>query len=162
VTAMGPVVSLDELGSLGTTLAKDNGQSSDRIDVDVDALNQQGMAVLRPVVFLLTDGAPTDPEWLDAFHRLVGRSWKRYPHVITYGFGAANGDVLGKVATAGAFLADRGVSQDTALLEAMGNLLNSLVASSRAGEMQIPRRATGFTSQPVDPEYATISAEYMD
>ncbi|MFJ8082210.1 VWA domain-containing protein [Streptomyces sp. NPDC096205] len=133
-----------------------------RIETDVDDLRAQGMAVLRPVMFLLTDGAPTDEHWHDAFRRLVDRSWNRYPHVISYGFGAANPDVLGKVATKAAFLAEAGVDQDRALLEALGSLLNSLVASSRAGEMQIPRHAPGFTEQPVSSEYLTVSAEYMD
>ncbi|MFJ3301679.1 VWA domain-containing protein [Streptomyces sp. NPDC086549] len=133
-----------------------------RIETDVDDLRGMGMAVLRPVMFLLTDGAPTDEGWHDAFRRLVNRAWPRYPHVISYGFGAANPDVLGKVATKAAFLADAGVDQDHALLEALGSLLNSLVASSRAGEMQIPRHAPGFTEQPVSAEYLTVSAEYMD
>jgi uncharacterized protein YegL len=133
-----------------------------RIETDVDELRGMGMAVLRPVMFLLTDGAPTDERWHDAFRRLVNRSWPRYPHVISYGFGAANPDVLGKVATKAAFLAEAGTDQNHALLEALGSLLNSLVASSRAGEMQIPRSAPGFTAQPVSEEYLTVSAEYMD
>ncbi|MEV6169917.1 VWA domain-containing protein [Streptomyces sp. NPDC051954] len=133
-----------------------------RIETDVDDLRGMGMAVLRPVVFLLTDGLPTDDGWHDAFRRLVNRSWSRYPHVITYGFGAADPDVLGKVATKAAFLADADTDQDHALLEALGSLLNSLVASSRAGEMQIPRSAPGFTAQPVSEEYLTVPAEYMD
>jgi hypothetical protein len=70
--------------------------------------------------------------------------------------------VLGKVATKAAFLAEAGIDQDRALLEALGSLLNSLVASSKAGEMQIPRSAPGFTEQPVSEEYLTVSAEYMD
>jgi uncharacterized protein YegL len=133
-----------------------------RIETDVDDLRSMGMAVLRPVMFLLTDGAPTDPRWHDAFRQLVDRSWPRYPHVISYGFGAANPDVLGKVATKAAFIADVGTDQDRALLEALGSLLNSLVASSRAGEMQIPRSAPGFTEQPVSEEYLTVPTEYMD
>ncbi len=133
-----------------------------RIETDVDDLRSMGMAVLRPVMFLLTDGSPTDEGWHDAFRRLIDRSWPRYPHVISYGFGAANPDVLGKVATKAAFLADAEVDQDRALLQALGSLLNSLVASSRAGEMQIPRSTPGFTEQPVSEEYVTVSAEYMD
>jgi uncharacterized protein YegL len=133
-----------------------------RIETDVNDLRAMGMAVLRPVMFLLTDGAPTDEDWHNAFRRLIDRSWPRYPHVISYGFGAANPDVLGKVATKAAFLADGGVDQDHALLQALGSLLNSLVASSRAGEMQIPLSAPGFTEQPISAEYLTVSAEYMD
>ena len=31
----------------------------------------------------------TDAGWQDAFRRLADRKWKRYPHVIAYGFGEA-------------------------------------------------------------------------
>ncbi|WP_237519964.1 vWA domain-containing protein [Streptomyces sp. HUCO-GS316] len=133
-----------------------------RIETDVDDLRSMGMAVLRPVMFLLTDGAPTDQGWHDAFRRLVNRSWPRYPHVISYGFGAANPDVLGKVATKAAFLADAGIDQDRALLQALGSLLNSLVASARAEETRIPRSTPGFTGQPVSEEYLTVPADHMD
>src|SRR5207244_4491047 len=83
-------------------------------DTDVAALLAQGRAVLRPAVFFLTDGAPTDPGWEQSFQRLVDKSWARRPHVITYGFGAAPREVLSKVATKAAFLAENGADQDTA------------------------------------------------
>ncbi|MFG1997575.1 VWA domain-containing protein [Spirillospora sp. NPDC048911] len=124
-----------------------------RIDLDVADLNAQGKAVLRPAVFFLTDGAPSDPGWEQSFQRLIDRTWNRHPHVITYGFGAAPEMVLGKVATKAAFVADGSSDQDAALAAAINSLLNSLVASSQAGEMQIPIRAEG---------YRTVPLEYMD
>src|SRR4051794_34054608 len=70
-----------------------------RIDVDLPMLNAEGKAVLRPCVFFLTDGEPMDPGWEFAFRRLVDKNWPRRPHVITYGFGAAEPAVLAKVST---------------------------------------------------------------
>jgi uncharacterized protein YegL len=124
-----------------------------RIDVDVNELNRQERAVLRPAVFFLTDGAPTDPNWQPAFRALVDPSWKRHPHVITYGFGSAPEAVLSRVATKAAFLASPGVDHSEALTAAIGSLLNSLVASSQTEVLQIPQAAEGFVSLPI---------EYMD
>jgi uncharacterized protein YegL len=121
-----------------------------RIDHDVDQLNAHGLAVLRPAVFFLTDGAPTDKRWQEAFQRLADRSWRRHPHVITYGFGAAPPDVLGKVATKAAFIAESGVDQASALISAVSSMLNSLVASSQSESLQIPQSAPGYISLPIE------------
>jgi uncharacterized protein YegL len=124
-----------------------------RIEVDVPNLTAQNKAVLRPCVFFLTDGAPFDNGWQAAFQRLTDKAWKRHPHVITYGFGDASELVLSKVATRAAFVAEGGADQDEALARAINGLLNSLVASARTEEMQIPVETTGYRSIPV---------EYMD
>jgi uncharacterized protein YegL len=121
-----------------------------RIDGDLPALRAQGKAVMRPCVFLLTDGAPTDPGWEAGFGALVDRTWHRRPHVITYGFGAASEQVLARVATKAAFLADGTAAQDEALAQAINSLLNTMVASARAEEMQIPTAAPGYRSIPVE------------
>lgn len=124
-----------------------------RIDIDVDELNAQGRAVLRPAVFFLTDGGPTDKHWDKAFRALVDPAWKRHPHVIAYGFGSAPEEVLSRVATKAAFLASPGVDHSQALTTAISSLLNSLVASSRSEVLQIPQSAEGFVS---------LAVEYMD
>lgn len=126
-----------------------------RIDIDVQALRARGKAVLRPCVFFLTDGEPTDTDWEPAFRRLVDPAWSRRPHVITYGFGSTSEKVLAKVSTKAAFLADGSGQQDEALSQAINSMLNSLVASARAGEIQLPVTApTGYRSIAVE--------EYMD
>ncbi|MFI5916458.1 VWA domain-containing protein [Dactylosporangium sp. NPDC051541] len=122
----------------------------ERIDVDIPALRAAGKEVLRPVVFLLTDGEPMDPDWHESFLDLVDRQWQRYPNVITYGFGAANADVLSKVATKAAFLAERGNTDRRALTEAITSLVNSLVASAHTEQMQVPQHVPGFTNIPFE------------
>lgn len=125
-----------------------------RIDHDIPALRDAGKGVLRPAVFLLTDGCPSDEEgWQPRFDELVDRNWKRRPHVITYGFGVAREDVLGKMATKAAFLADSDVQDREALTKVITSLLQTLVASAKADEMLIPTDLPGFVRVPV---------EYMD
>jgi uncharacterized protein YegL len=120
------------------------------IEADVPGLRAAGKEVLRPVVFLLTDGEPLDPDWHEAFLDLVDRQWQRYPNVITYGFGAANPDVLGKVATTAAFLAEGNATDERALSQAISSLVNSLVASAHAEQMQVPQQVPGFTTIPFE------------
>jgi uncharacterized protein YegL len=124
----------------------------ERIDVDVPALNDAGRAVLRPAVFFLTDGNPTDEEgsWTEAYSRLVDPTWRRRPHVITYGFGAANSDILGRIATKAAFLADEQLDQQEALAGVLSSMLQSLVTSARADQLLIPTDVPGFISVPVE------------
>jgi uncharacterized protein YegL len=121
-----------------------------RIDADLPALAAQNKAVLRPCVFLLTDGAPTDPGWEQWYQYLVDPNWPRRPHVITYGFGAATEPILAYVATKAAFVADGSAQPDDALSMAINGLLNTLVASARTEEMQFPVQTPGYRSIPVE------------
>ncbi|MEU4162654.1 VWA domain-containing protein [Actinoplanes sp. NPDC026670] len=122
----------------------------ERIDIDLPALTAQGKAVLRPIMFFLTDGAPTDGEWENAFRTLVDKGRRRRPHVVTYGFGAAPEEVLSRIATKAAFVADGSSGQDEALSTALHSMLNSLVASAQADELLIPAQASGYKSVPLE------------
>lgn len=125
----------------------------EQIDIDVPKLNADGKGVLRPAVFLMTDGAPTDADWLDAFQDLVAPDWRRHPHVITYGFGTAPPEILAKIATKGAFIAEQQTENRQAITEVITSMLRTLVASAKAERLQIPTDIEGFTSVPL---------EYMD
>jgi uncharacterized protein YegL len=121
-----------------------------RVDVDLPMLNAQGKAVLRPCVFFLTDGEPTDAGWEPALDRLTDPRWGRRPHLIAYGFGAASDAVLRRVGTKGAFAADGSAEPDEALSRAISSLLNTLVASARSEEMHVPTSAAGFRAIPIE------------
>jgi uncharacterized protein YegL len=121
-----------------------------QIDHDVPNLNAKGKAVLRPAVFFMTDGVPTDPGWETAFGELVAKDWRRYPHVITWGFGNARQDVLSKIATKGAFIAKQHTGNQQAITEIITSMLRTLVASAKAETLQIPKDVEGFTSLPVE------------
>jgi uncharacterized protein YegL len=126
----------------------------EQIDHDVEMLSAASIAVLRPVVFLLTDGAPTDRPvgtWQNGANLLQDASWKRHPHIVTYGFGGASELVLSKLATAAAYLAEGDmVSTGEALSAALASLLNSLVASAKVQQLQVPQEISEFKTLPLD------------
>lgn len=122
-----------------------------RIEADVRAMASKGLRVLRPVVFILTDGIPSDdPSWQDQLAELTDRSWKAYPNIITYGFGNAREDVLGRIANIAAFAAEKGADNRAALAEALTSMLNSLVASAKTRDFQVPEEVKGYRSIPVE------------
>lgn len=122
-----------------------------RIDQDVEQLNAgRRRAVLRPAVFVLTDGEPMDRNWAGPLASLTDRSWRRYPHIISYGFGDANEAVLGQIATRAAFLAVDVEQKKEAIVSMMTSLLKTLVESASAEEFRIPTEVPGYRSVPVE------------
>jgi uncharacterized protein YegL len=126
----------------------------DQIEMDLPRLGSVGVRALRPVVFLLTDGAPADrpqQRWIDSFTALTDPEWGPHPHVITYGFGDAVESVLKRMATAAAFIADPLQGTDSqALTTALNNMLNSVVASAMSEAVQVPERVSGYRSLPLE------------
>lgn len=123
------------------------------IDGDVEQLIAVGREVLRPVVFVLTDGQPTDERgylsdaWRTSHAQLVDRAWKRHPNVVPFGFGGATPDVLRDMATipGAAFIAKDPGNTDS-LKTIFATLLNSLVASQQSNELRLPREVDGFVT----------------
>ncbi len=69
-----------------------------RISVDLPRLKGHGFSVHRPVVFFLTDGAPTDREdWRAVRTRLL--SQPAAPNILSFGIGDADPAVVGEIAT---------------------------------------------------------------
>ncbi|MFI6540949.1 VWA domain-containing protein [Nonomuraea sp. NPDC050547] len=127
----------------------------ERIESDIPTLRGKGVAVLRPVVFLLTDGNPTDRPggvWKDALTSLLDPDWRAHPRTITYGFGDASEAVLKQVSTLAAYIADDDRRDDNknALASALNSLLNSLVASAVAQQLLVPEKVEGFKTVPLD------------
>jgi Mg-chelatase subunit ChlD len=121
------------------------------IDQDVPFLSGVGREVLRPVVFLLTDGQPTNDEghrsedWKRDYETLVDRKWPRHPNVVPFGYGDVSPEMLAEVCTieGAAFIAKVGGTGD-ALRRVIPTLLNTLVASARDGDLRLPAEVPGF------------------
>ncbi|MEU3457696.1 VWA domain-containing protein [Micromonospora sp. NPDC006766] len=121
-----------------------------RIDADIDDLRNLGRAVLRPAVFILTDGAPMDKNWAGDFSALTDKGFRRRPHIISYGFGNANAAVLGKIATKAAYLATEVDNEKEAIVSMLTSLLNTLVTSANSQELRIPDQVDGYTRVPIE------------
>ena len=146
-----------------TEYAKVFDMVRERIDEDVPALRNANRLILRPAVFLMTDGAPTDgmrPEdkppvaderiWKASLSRLVDPAWERRPHVVTFGFGQANERVLGTVATLQAFIATAQGHEAEALREVFAFLVKTLSISASSGQLNVPTEMEGFRSVPLE------------
>ena len=134
-----------------------------RIDVDIASLNGMNRRVLRPVVFFMTDGAPSDgakpgdpkltPDhqvWRQSLARLIDPAWDRRPHIITFGFGQANASILGQVATLQAFAAADPRNQEESLRKVFASLVATLAASANSGGLRLPEQVDGFREVPLE------------
>ncbi|MGY0234287.1 vWA domain-containing protein [Longispora urticae] len=138
--AMIPEVKCDGLTEYGKAFRLIKNQ----INIDVPALRAQGRGVLRPTVFMLTDGGPSDKNWEQDFADLTDRQWPRHPHVVTFGFGTAPAAIIGRIATKKAFIAQDVLGGSTAITTFLGELLNTLVKSSERGQVELPAEVANF------------------
>jgi uncharacterized protein YegL len=123
----------------------------ERIDADIPALRAAGMAVLRPAVFLLTDGRSTDTDdWAARFQALVDQARPQRPHVLTFGFGQATKESIAGMATRAAFLAKNNTLEKAALTRILMSLLNTVMAAAPADEFTVPTSVPGFERVPVE------------
>lgn len=125
------------------------------IQRDIANLKSQGYSVLRPAVFFITDGEPTDEQtWEMNYRSLVDKSLNpQAPNIIAFGIHGADGSTIGKVGTVGAFIATNGVAPASALKEIMGSLTHSIIQSSGSSSPQlvIPSAPSGTQAVPLEP-----------
>lgn len=115
----------------GTSYAAAFWTTRQVITADVDAMRQQGMKVFRPAIFFFSDGEPTDDKavWTKALSELQSTDFAYHPNIISFGFGEADSQVLGAVATLKCFMASQSVSPAQALKEFVKALVKSIVKS---------------------------------
>lgn len=122
-----------------------------QIEEDVPALKTAGHQVLRPAVFLLTDGMPSDDQgyastaWEADYAQLTDSGYPYHPNVVPFGYGQATPEFLAQVATirGAAFLAKDGPG--SALQQVIPALLNTLVKSAANKGLTLPNEVDGFT-----------------
>jgi uncharacterized protein YegL len=129
------------------------------IEGDYHSSRAQGERWYRPAVVFISDGQPTDsPEtWKAAHRRLVAPEWRRRPNLLSFGFGAADAEVLADVSERKpnrAFIASEGAEPSAIIPELVAGLISSIVSSSASvynGAAQVvPPDLPSMTAIPVD------------
>jgi uncharacterized protein YegL len=107
------------------------------IEADVQAEKDAGNAVLRPVVYFISDGGATD-SWIKIFEAYSDRGAnKQAPVFISFGVGDAKEDSIARVGIDRAMMADKVESVPAALTSVLRSLTNSILSSSRNTDPQI-------------------------
>ncbi|MFG3045013.1 VWA domain-containing protein [Streptomyces sp. NPDC048241] len=163
-TVLQPLTDLSELESLPSLSG--GGVTSygsafrllrETIEQDVNLLKNQGHQVFRPVVFFLSDGMPTDPDWQISLRDLNSATFA--PKIIAFGIADADPAILAEVGNFKAFIQqDATVSPAMALREFATSLTRSIVTSAasvssrenRGFTLQVDDQVPGFSSLSLD------------
>jgi uncharacterized protein YegL len=107
-----------------------------RIPADVHALKSANFIVHRPVMFFLTDGAPSDGDgWKKPYAMLTNRAeTPAGPNIVAFGIGQAKAATISEVATNPqyAFVAVPGANVGAAIASFCSAFTQSVVESSRS------------------------------
>ncbi|MFE3188178.1 VWA domain-containing protein [Nocardia sp. NPDC059240] len=91
----------------------------------------KGTRFYRPVVFFLSDGGNTGPDWQPAWHQLTRRDDKYGAEVVSFGMGQADREAIGRVSTGHAFFATD-TDPANAVREIIKTVVNSIRSTSRS------------------------------
>ena len=112
------------------------------IDSDVMDLKAQGMKVIRPVVFFMSDGEPTDAGWQQAHAELTDPGYGFRPHIMSFGIGSADGRTIYDVATdpgqgvqRQAYLALDGFAPEKVIFEIIDLFIATIIGKRSDGSM---------------------------
>ena len=103
-----------------------------QISADVARLKSEGAMVHRPVVFLITDGLPTD-DWQEPYQLLTDRAVNRFaPDIIVFGIGDVEAATIRQIATRDqfAFIAVPGIGIGTLTARFFRSLTSSILQSA--------------------------------
>lgn len=124
------------------------------IEYDVESLKSQGYRVLRPCVFFISDGDPTD-SWEYHYQALMGHRYR--PHLVAFGVGDAgeSPQILAKVATLRCYAGRDRSNAGRALANVIGSIGNTIVSSTSAAShgpanVDLPPAIDGFDTVPLD------------
>lgn len=125
-----------------------------QITDDIDRLKAVGARVYRPAVFFISDGEPNGPDWTLSYEALVDKSFRYHPHIISFGVGDANADIIARIGTLAAYQATDEVGVSAALREFARSLTKSVVQSASAAAagrvgLMVPEAPKGFVELPL-------------
>lgn len=112
------------------------------IQTDAELLRADGLRVWRPMVFVFSDGAPTDdPEhWRRALESLHDPMWPARPDIVSFGVGEAVHEVLAEIATLRCYVSPDPDFAAGAIASVGDLVVRSVVASGSSGEPVLPDR----------------------
>jgi len=123
-----------------------------QIATDIALYRADGYKILRPAVFFITDGQPTD-DWEQDHQALTDRSTNRqYPNIIAFGVDQANETTVKHVQTFAGFVMEQGVDPGAALKEVMQGICESIIETSGQSEpeLRVPESIEGMRSVHLD------------
>jgi len=141
------VVPLSRLGSIEifpqitaqgqTQLGRLFREFSDILRRDLDRLRSEGRTILRPVMFLITDGRPTDA-WRRNLTAFADRTTNpTSPNIIAFGVGKANEDVISMIGKQRAMMARTTESVPAALRAVIKSLTQTIIGSARDPQLRL-------------------------
>ncbi|GGO57805.1 vWA domain-containing protein [Streptomyces lasiicapitis] len=125
----------------------------DAIARDLPLFKAEGVRVFRPTVFFLTDGAPTDraADWDSAYERMMQLVAR--PNIVAFGFADADAEVLSRIATTAAFIAEDRTVPLQAISSYTGSLTQSIASSARSTDsaqaLLVNSNIPGYVSLPL-------------
>jgi uncharacterized protein YegL len=134
-------------------------------EADRTRLKGEGKRVYRPCIYFLTDGEPTDQNYLQTFQALLTHhNNPAYPYICVFGFRDAQPATMQALAHADAggphkrgrwFVAERGQSVSQTLTALVGVIGKSILqsaqsASSGVPEVTLPMNVPGMTGERAD------------
>ncbi|KAA9392882.1 VWA domain-containing protein [Kocuria coralli] len=160
-----PLSDLSDLETMPGLACRDGGTNfraafaatRTQIEDDVRLLKGDGMTVLRPVCFFLSDGAHNAHEdWRKEYTDLISPEFGPHPNIVAFGLGDAEPDAIRRIGTFKAFMAADSISPADALREFVGSLTRSIVKSgsahdaSGAPKLIVEDTVPGFTALDLD------------
>lgn len=122
------------------------------INADLGRLLEEGSRVLRPCVFFVSDGRPTDA-WKTRRDQMVNRSLNPFaPNIVTYGVADADVVNLKRLSTRFTLRMNETTDPGVALAEVFRSIASSVVASTRAEGTELIIRSAGDAMEMFDNE----------
>ena len=120
----------------------------------------KGVKFHKPVVFFVSDGEHTvesDADWQTPLRALTDDSSNYAAEVVVFGFGSANRDTLGEIATRYCFF-----STDHDAAASVKEIIRTLISSLRTTSGMMMRGANKFAIEPDPDKFMTLPVRSND
>jgi len=141
VVRLGRLASIEKFPEIVARGQTRLGKCIDEISVivrrDIDSLRAEDRPVLRPVLFFITDGRPTD-SWKRKLNAFTDRKANpAAPNIIAFGVGEADEDTISTIGKQRAMMARTTESVPAALRAVIRSLTQTIVGSLRDPQLRL-------------------------